>query len=428
MRVLSPAVEVAQSILGEQELRQEEYRPLTYLVSDDVPDGRLIYNVMTKEVLFLESNEDARDYLIRHWFMVPVSNNDKKLCRELREVVDLLSPDEGITTYTILTTTECNARCFYCYEIGRIREIMSEETAHDVAKFVRSADKTTRVHLHWFGGEPLMNMPVIDIICEDLSDFDYDSSIISNGYLFDDSVVEKAVSLWHLKRVQITLDGTEDVYNKTKAFVYRDGRSPFRRVVENIGRLIKADVHVSVRLNLSDRNFDDLMELTEVLVGRFRGSDHLHIYTAVLFQLADHEELYQKRAEIQAKLFENGFNKLLMSKKSKSIRVNGCMVDSHKSIVVSPMGLLGKCEHFGGHDTCGTIYDGITDPGFVNKCRQTMEDLPECDTCPLYPNCIRPAACPTLGNYCVQKLREERIGEMYAAMAALYGEACQGAL
>lgn len=26
---------------------------------------------------------------------------------------------EHTTTYTIFTTTDCNARCFYCYEMGR---------------------------------------------------------------------------------------------------------------------------------------------------------------------------------------------------------------------------------------------------------------------------------------------------------------------
>ncbi|MEI3172875.1 MAG: radical SAM protein [Lachnospiraceae bacterium] len=135
---------------------------------------------------------------------------------------------EHITSYTIFTTTDCNARCFYCYEMGRSRIPMSDETAHKAAAYIAAHCGGEKVHLHWFGGEPLFNKQVIDIICTDLAEkgIVYESMIISNGYLFDGATVEQAVSHWKLKNVQITLDGTEEIYNRSKAFIYKDGTKP----------------------------------------------------------------------------------------------------------------------------------------------------------------------------------------------------------
>lgn len=61
-------------------------------------------------------------------------------------------------------------------------------------------------------------------------------------YLFDGATVEQAVSHWKLKSVQITLDGTEEIYNRSKAFIYKDGKSPYQVVLANIQRLLDAGV------------------------------------------------------------------------------------------------------------------------------------------------------------------------------------------
>jgi sulfatase maturation enzyme AslB (radical SAM superfamily) len=40
--------------------------------------------------------------------------------------------------------------------------------------------------------------------------------MISNGILFNEKNIVKARELWHLKNVQITLDGTESSYEQIK--------------------------------------------------------------------------------------------------------------------------------------------------------------------------------------------------------------------
>lgn len=108
---------------------------------------------------------------------------------------------EHITNYVIFTTTDCNARCFYCYELGRSRIPMSVETAHKAADYISAHCGGENVSIQWFGGEPLFNKNIIDIISSDLAakGVEYTSIMISNGYLFDDATVKQAVKLWKLK-------------------------------------------------------------------------------------------------------------------------------------------------------------------------------------------------------------------------------------
>ena len=71
---------------------------------------------------------------------------------------------DGIWKYTILPTTACNARCFYCYENDWIPVTMTERTADAVVDFILRTKQEGRIQLDWFGGEPLYNIPAIDTI------------------------------------------------------------------------------------------------------------------------------------------------------------------------------------------------------------------------------------------------------------------------
>ena len=220
-------------LLKKQKMATEQtYRPMYYVVEQPVDEGLLLYHTMTKAMLLL-TPEEAETYrtsptalpqLVEQWFLVPESHDDRLLGRQIRDVARMLErTSDAITHYTILTTTDCNARCFYCFEMGRPRMPMSKETAQRTADYIINHCKGKKITINWYGGDPLYNKDVITFICRLLTEagVDYESKMISNGYLFDDDVIAEAQSLWRLKRVQITLDGTEEVYNRIKAYIYK---------------------------------------------------------------------------------------------------------------------------------------------------------------------------------------------------------------
>ena len=170
----------------------ETYRPMYYVVEQSVDEGLLLYHTMTKALLLLTPEETkvykttpaALPQLIEQWFLVPESHDDRLLSRQIRNVARMLEKKtDAIISYTIMTTTDCNARCFYCYELGRPRVPMSKETAVQTADYIINHCKGEKVSLHWFGGEPLYNKPVISIICRRLKEagVDYHSTMISNS-------------------------------------------------------------------------------------------------------------------------------------------------------------------------------------------------------------------------------------------------------
>ena len=350
-------------ILGKARSAEHGLRWMHYVLAQPVEGGVLVFHTLTRALLLLTPEEyaapDNLPELRDGWFRVPQEMDDMKYADQVRFIRRTMWKEpEHITSYTIFTTTDCNARCFYCYEMGRSRIPMSAETAHKAAAYIAAHCGGEKVHLHWFGGEPLFNKQVIDIICTDLTEkgIVYESMMISNGYLFDGATVEQAVSHWKLKSVQITLDGTEEIYNRSKAFIYKDGQSPYQVVLANIQRLLDAGVSVHIRLNMDEHNADNLMELADELHERFGGKGKFSVYSHTLFEFAgskthiraqeERRQLYQKQQRLRKKLDDCGIGASYYLR--QKLRIRQCMADSGGSLTILPNGELGLHERFGG--------------------------------------------------------------------------------
>ena len=103
-----------------------------------------------------------------------------------------------------------------CYESNLPHINMEETTAKRLVEYMIENKESNTLRLHWFGGEPLVGISRIDQICEELtkSEIKFHSTMTSNGYLFTEPIVKRAVDAWKLDSVQITLDGTIFVDNK----------------------------------------------------------------------------------------------------------------------------------------------------------------------------------------------------------------------
>ena len=420
-----------------RDVRDENYHPSSFVISKEVPEGLLLFHTLTCEMVLVDKGRGdmSRDeYLREHLFAVPESLDEKKLVnqyRTLRKMVDTGDGEDGISSYTIMTTTDCNARCFYCYEKGRSRIPMSEKTAMKVASLIQrnySRLPKEEVSLRWFGGEPLYNGNVIDLICSELekSGVPFKSSMISNGYLFDEDTVQKAVSLWKLQKVQITLDGTEAIYNRSKAFIYDGAASPYRRVVRNIGLLLDAGIKVSVRLNLGLHNADDLFALVRSLSDMYGNRKGFGCYAHVLFeesagsgnvrQTDESRRLVYEKLEQLESLMEDLGIKGKDASLPKEARQNWCMADKGKSIMIAPTGDIGLCEHYSEDHFISHIDSAdVVDKEMVATFRQRREDIELCDNCPVYPQCIRLKMCEESAT-CTPEKVENQVNQIKFAM------------
>ncbi len=433
MKFVSEASESILTILKKFQKQGPCTRWLQYCVETPVDDGVLVFNLLTRELILLTNEEYASftelDYLREHWFAVPEKTKDKELADFVKWLLAARQPkSKEITGYTIFTTTDCNARCFYCFELGRSRIPMSCETAEKVVQYIKNHCGGKKVSLAWFGGEPLFNAEVIDVISQGLrrEGIEFRSKMVSNGYLFDDELVQKAVELWNLKRVQITLDGTEKVYNKTKAFIYRD-TNPYEIVLNNIGRLLKADIQVSIRLNMDLHNADDLLTLSQELAERFSGRKGFSVYAHHLFDASKpmaelHKDDEWEKRETAMRRLADCFTKHGLQKKNgirKNIKLNHCMADSGKSVTILPDGSIGLCEHFTESEFIGHIDQEGFDAEMVASWKEQMPEIPECAGCFYYLDCVKLKKCST-SSVCYQGFRDERLKSTQRAMLCEY--------
>ena len=428
MQVIIPTPLQYEQIVGRQKrVDGERYRLMTYVVQQPVTDGLLLYHTLTCSMVLLQPDEaadlTAQRELIDRWFLVPEDHDDRKLCRQVRQMVALLKPAaKTISTYIILPTTGCNARCFYCFEQGAKPVTMTTETASRVVRYIVAHRGNEEVTLRWFGGEPLVNAKIIDQICAELREqgVPFRSEMTTNGYLMDADMVQRARDLWQLQHVVITIDGTEQTYNQVKSYVYR-GVNAFERVLKNIGLLTAVGIRVLIRLNVDMYNIGEMGELVELLHQRFGTNANLYVSSFVLYggerSTEDNATLFAQRMQLEQQIAQCGYRS--KRKLLNDIKVNCCWADDDgESVLIVPDGHLGKCEHCIDREFFGHIDSEERDEAIIRKFKEHRADIEACATCFYYPQCIRLVMCEKY--FCSPEYQQEHLHETMEAMKYEY--------
>lgn len=443
MRSIIKKSKLFEAVIGSQNYSAEkEYRFLTYVLFFEYKGEMLLMNTLTREliILSLESFNDIKNgrkndlyiKLVNNWFLVPKSYDDYNFKSQCISLINSFNTQKGLNKYVIMPTMDCNARCFYCFEHGSRRYPMSNETAHDVSKFILKNSLNQKILIQWFGGEPLYNINAIDIISNDLIENNqpFKSIMISNGYLFDNEIILKAKKIWNLQMVQITLDGTEEIYNKTKAYIYKTDKSPFYIVLNNIKLLLEAGIKVNIRLNMDRHNKQDLFSLVDILNSNFdKYKDLLFVYAWLLYDnrgkikniRSDSERIILTNDLIELEDYIYSLNLGSKRTPSKKISTVSCLGDNPYATVILPDGHLGKCDHHSDDEFYGSIYSDEIDTNVINSWKIKREPVELCFTCPLLPQCNHLKKCPDDGAYdCDISLQKQRLSSLKRQMKNAY--------
>ena len=159
-----------------------------------------------------------------------------------------LREDTSQLRVTLLPTLQCNFACGYCiqgdhgdYNARAAR--MSLQTAARVAAWIEARldeVRPERFVLTFFGGEPLLNLPVVYDLAERLWDASQRRgvrmlvNVITNGLLLTPEVVDR-LAPFGLNGVKVTLDGDRDAHDRSRPL--RGGQGTFDRIVENLRRV-----------------------------------------------------------------------------------------------------------------------------------------------------------------------------------------------
>jgi len=431
MIIIKDAYKEIQDYLESQKYsNSDSFHSSVFVIKEKTDIGELLYNTFTGEILLHDSCIDEK-YLKDRWYYIANKYNEFEVLESFRN--KLISSEEitSLSTYTIFPTTDCNANCFYCFEEGRSKKNMDNKTAVCVADYITKNSINENVTIRWFGGEPLYNQKAINSICNILNEnnIDFTSKMATNGFLFSNCNIDKACNVWHLKHVQITIDGTETEYNRIKNYKCSNSINPFKKVLKNIDLLTSKGIQVAIRLNIELKNVVDQINLVnDVLVKRFANNKNVSIYSHLLMESLlygtepEHKQLFEHKKKLDNIIYKNGLS--CHKHTSSKFKLYRCIADNKKSVTILPEGNIGLCEHYSEDHFISNINNQqYLNSNEVSFLRERMPQMNLCTDCSYYPLCIRLKCCPDSG-VCFSELKKHNIRNLHQELMAEFNSFC----
>lgn len=167
-------------------------------------------------------------------------------------------------TITFIVTKDCQLACKYCYVVGKNKdEKMDFDTAKKTVDYIfenQHIFNNDSVVFDFIGGEPLLEIRLIDQICDYIKEqlyirnhkwfSSYRISISTNGINYDKIEVQKFIekNILHLS-IGISIDGTKDKHDLNR--IYSNGQGSYDDVVKNIKLWLEQFPTASTKVTVS---------------------------------------------------------------------------------------------------------------------------------------------------------------------------------
>jgi uncharacterized protein len=240
------------------------------IVSREVTD--LLDRVGTLDAEFSADERGVIDTLAENGFIVESRDADWDA---LEEFFHNVREDRSQLRVTVLTTLQCNFACDYCIQgdhgdYNKHAAKMSLDTAARTAEWTEQRLDAVRPEsfvLTFFGGEPLLNLPVLFYLSERLAESCRQRGVrmminmITNGLLLTSDVVDRLAPLG-LNAIKVTLDGDRDTHNRMRPL--RGGQGTFDKIVSNI-RQVAGKCRISIGGNFDESSVESYPALLDFL-------------------------------------------------------------------------------------------------------------------------------------------------------------------
>jgi len=288
---------------------------------------------------------------------------------------------------TIQPTLDCNFRCTYCYEEHKKLNI-DASTMDKILKFTENITKNVKtLRIGWFGGEPTLQFDKIIELTDKLKDIcnknscNYKACMTTNGYLFDDKMINMLEELC-IEKIQITLDGSREHHNKQRPLVNGDGT--YDKIKENILKLLDKNVHVTLRINVSEENYNNICDVFDIIPEERRKDISLNM--ANLYDNNGKLDLYR--------LYKLSIDKGYKYYDIAPSGLQKCEAGCKSSFLIEPNGNICPCSpagenglHFGALKEDGTIkFDNPSD--YYKFQNLSVFDSNQCRECIKLPMCM----------------------------------------
>ncbi|MBU2699239.1 uncharacterized protein Ga0466249_000318 [Sporomusaceae bacterium BoRhaA] len=335
--------------------------------------------------------------------------------RELEQAEQLFTPEISapmvfrekpvVKSLCLHVAHDCNLRCGYCFagtgDFGHDRTLMSFEVGKKAVDYIIEHSGSRRhCEIDFFGGEPLMNLPVVKQIVTYVRQKEQETgkifklTLTTNAVLLDDETIDYLND--NNIALVLSLDGRQTTHDGMRPFP--NGQGSFSTVQPKMAKFIfsRNNENYYVRGTYTAKNLDFA---NDVLAMADMGFKELSV-EPVIEKEADYrlteEHLprifaeYDKltAAYLERKQSGNGFeffhfNLDLNHGPCVAKRLSGCGA-GHEYFAVSPQGELYPCHQFVGREEykLGDVFTGVTNSELPIKFREThvlnKEKCPDC--------------------------------------------------
>ena len=332
-------------------------------------------------------DEAEESFFVQNGLWVEDSLDEKKGYSRMAKMMHIYSSPEP--TLILATTQKCNAHCAYCYEKGVEHKDFPADKIDKLVQFISHLDWHKAVHITWFGGEPLMNVPFIDEVAQKLGEagVPFYSSMISNASLVTEKLVQEHFAMWRMKHIQITLDGTKDEYERIKAYSDKEN-GKFENIIDNIGLIARYGTSVDIRVNIDSNNIADTVKLFHQMEDIFLNNDKVRYYPAFINGSACDVPV-EMRVDVLYDILKQMQNpaKIMSVNRLYNPPLNAsCHRAQPNAFAIDADGNIYKCEHDIGrcNNRLGDVEQGL----YGEDSRKNPPRLrKECEDCVFSPKC-----------------------------------------
>ena len=374
------------------------------------PDRVLLYNTRRCALLEVSNgllerihsgglSEKEQETLTKLGFLVQSHAEERE---EMRTCFERINRDSQRFRIVAALTLDCNLACPYCYEGNfRGRFSMDDATADLlVLRLIERMDEVKTVSVSFYGGEPLMALPMLRRIAGELSGAakerktTFEFSLVTNGTLLTRSVVEELLPLG-LKGAKLTLDGPPVIHDQQRPFV--SGCGSFDTILANIKATWDLLV-LQVGGNYTRHNYRQFPELLDMLLEESITPEMLEkvVFTPVtprsdgsvasgdlsaVCACSDEPWMIEASMFLREEILRRGFTTL-------KFKPSACMIEFENDLVVGYDGGLYKCPAFMGDEKLriGSLVEGAEKYGSSHNLDNWKCD--ECLDCSYLPLCF----------------------------------------
>ncbi len=257
----------------------------------------------------------------------------------------------------LLPTEQCNFRCFYCYEDFKLKT-MKRSTIDAVKNFITRRGDLDHFSISWFGGEPMLAMPVIEEISDHVKSLvdrgqfkKFQSAITTNGFFLTNDNLDTLYKSG-VKKFQITLDGDTETHDSLRKD--SKGRGTFYTIwahLENIKRRTDLfDVEVYLRLHYQPSTVSRIKAFVPEIDSAFLDDSRFKLLFHSVEPLGGpNDQILKQMSRVEKSQLEAEFQELMSHGRqlAKSfIQSDGayiCYAAKVNSLIIRSNGSLAKC-------------------------------------------------------------------------------------